>query len=412
MRVILRVTDSGPISLRSNRDASGAESIDYVPGRVVLGGLARAHTVLRNNIAEFNEFFLSPHSSFGNLYPASFRPDLIDLQGDTDPVYPLPATAVTCKRFGGFTFDEYDAQDDPHHGVYDTLISWALFSLGGQIQPGFLAGLSRCNHSSGCQEQLDRFDGYYRRNSWDNRKMGCPQVDRGIRTRTGISRQTGAVAKSILYSREVLGPGMSFWGTATIPDSSVDTFYRFVEEANDAGELRFGSNRTRGLGRAVLSMDTPGSVDTTQDLKARVLSFNQEFQQQAAIAGVMLPHTLYVPVTLASDVILLDHLLRYQTYISADYLQESWQLSDAVLVYHSCSVQPVMAWNDTLHLPRADETAVAKGSVFLFGFSSSLDDSKIGTFLRMQEQGLGVRLREGFGRIVIANSFHWEVKGQ
>jgi len=412
MRVILRITDSGPISLRSNRDVFGAKSIDYIPGRVVLGGLAGAHATLRNNSTEFGEFFLSEYSSFGNLYPSSFRHDLVDLQGETDPVYPLPATAVTCKRFSGFIFDEYDAQDDPHHGVYDTLIPWALFSLDGQTQPGLLAGLARCNHPSGCQEPLDRFDGYYRRNSWDSKKMGSPQVDRGLRTRTGISRQTGAVAKSILYSREVLGPGMGFWGTATIPDSSADAFYQFVEEANNAGELRFGSNRTRGLGRVVLGMDKSGPVDTTEDLRTRISSFDQELRTQATAAGVTLPHALYVPLTLASDTILLDHLLRYQSHVSASYLQESWQLSDAVLVYHNGGVQSVMGWNDVLRIPRADETAIVKGSVFLYGFSSPLDDSKIASFLRIQEQGLGVRVREGFGRVVIANSFHWEVKGQ
>ena len=63
-------------------------------------------------------------------------------------------------------------------------------------------------------------------------------------------------------------------------------------------------------------------------------------------------------------------------------------------------------------MPRADEAAVAMGSVFLFGFSTPLDKQKVTALLRMQDQGVGVRRREGFGRVVVASPFHWEVKGQ
>lgn len=410
MRVVLRITDSGPLSLRSGRDAPNAETISYIPGRAVLGGLAEAHAAIRQDASQFNEFFFSEESAFDNLYPASFSSD--DLRSANDPVLPLPATAIACKRFGGFTFDEDDPITDPHHGVYDTLIPWALFALSGETRSDLLAGLNHCSHSSGCQEPMDRFEGFYRRNAWDAMKMGKANIRQGLRTRTGISRQTGAVAKGILYSREALGPGMDFWGTATIAESHFEAFRDFVQEANEAGLLRLGSNRTRSMGRVVLEVEEAGQGDTEEILADRIQGFDREFRQQASDADIAANHALYVPLTLVSELILIDRLLRYQTQIDARYLQETWQLPGAKPIYQHNGVRRVMGWQSLLRIPKADEMAITKGSVFLFGFSTPLDEQKIASFLRMQNQGAGARRREGFGRVMVASPFHWEVRGQ
>lgn len=72
MRVILRVTDSGPISLRAGRETTGAETINYIPGRAVLGGLAEAHASIRRNTSQFNDFFsrMSPLLATCILHPS------------------------------------------------------------------------------------------------------------------------------------------------------------------------------------------------------------------------------------------------------------------------------------------------------------------------------------------------------
>jgi CRISPR-associated Csx10 family RAMP protein len=380
--------------------------------------LAEAHASIRHNTGEFNEFFFDKESSFGNLYPDSFGSKKLgesksdELQSGTAPVLPLPATALSCKRFGGFTFDEDDPIIDPHHGVYDTLIPWALFALSGETRSDLLAGLNHCSHDSGCQEAMDRIDGFYRRNAWDAMKMGKANIRQGLRTRTGISRQTGAVAKGILYSREVLGPSMRFWGAAAIAESNFEAFRGFVQEANATGMLRFGSNRTRSMGHVVLEVEEAGQVDTEDMLAERVQHFNQELREQASGVNVATRHDFYVPLTLVSDVILVDHLLRYQTQIDASYLREVWQLPGAELVYHHNGIRRVMGWQSLLRIPKSDEVAIMMGSVFLFGFSAPLDEQKIATFLRLQNQGIGARRREGFGRVMVASPFHWEVKGQ
>ncbi|MBU6349704.1 MAG: hypothetical protein KGS73_06095 [Chloroflexi bacterium] len=410
MRIIMRVTDSDSLSLRSGREASNTETLDYIPGRNVLGGLAEAHTLLRSNPVQFNKFFFSEDSTFGNLYPALFIGD--ELQGNEDPVLPLPATAVSCKRFAGFTFDEEDPLTNPHHGVYDTLIPWALFALSGEQRFDLLSGLRHCSHLSGCSEAIDRFDGFYRQNRWDARKIGKSNIRHGLRTRTGISRQTGAVAKGILYSRETLGPCMTFWGNATVRTDQFEAFREFVQEASAAAMVRFGNNRTRSMGKVVLDVDKASQEDTEDSLAERIQQFNQAFQKQALSANLTPHHAIYVPLTLISDVILVDRLLRYQTQIDTRYLQEVWGLHGGELVYQCNSTRSIMGWQGLLRLPRADEIAITMGSVFLFSFAAPLDVQKISALLRLQEQGVGIRRREGFGSVIVASPFHWEVKGQ
>ena len=71
-----------------------------------------------------------------------------------------------------------------------------------------------------------------------------------------------------------------------------------------------------------------------------------------------------------------------------------------------------MGWSDLWRLPKPDDIAISMGSVSLFGLSVPLNDDIVQALLQMQEEGIGARRREGFGRLLVSSSFHWEVKGQ
>jgi CRISPR-associated Csx10 family RAMP protein len=411
MKYIVQITDCGPLSFRAGREKTTSETLPYVPGTALLGGLASAHALLRRDPAEFDAFFMNGGASFGNLYPASFKPD--ELKGETNPVYPLPRTAVSCKRFDGFTFDEEDGKDNPHHGVFDALIPWALFALSGQTDARPLGDFKQCSQ---CGEALDRFDGFYRRNPFDAQEMGTTKASRGLRTRTGIHRTTGTVRQGVLYSREVLRPnGQSssqFWGVLTLSDDQAQTFHRFVQQANTSGLLRMGNNRTRGFGRVTLKLEAMDSGDTPDDLKDRIQTFDGALREQAQRFDIAAPHAAYVPLTLTSDAILFDRLLRHQATITPDYLASVWGLAGVELVYQNSGTRRVLGWNDLFRLPKANDIAITMGSVFLLGFSEPPDDGALRTLLKMQEEGIGARRREGFGRLLVAHPFHWEVNGQ
>lgn len=407
MKYIVRITDQGPLSFRAGRETTSAATLDYVPGSALLGGLAASHAQLRQDAAQFTRFFMSPSSSFGNLYPSSFAHD--DLAGNLDPVYPLPSTALSCKRASGFKLDEEDPKNEPHHGVFDGLIPWTLFALSHQTQAEVLAPFKACPV---CQKPLDRFAGFYRRDPYDAEAMGTARVSHGLRTRTGINRATGIVQQGILYSREVLRSEMGFWGTIALADDLAEEFYQFVQEANASGLLRLGNNRTRGFGQVTLALDPVDDSEAIQTLETHVEAFDAKLRRQAQDAGVETPHQLYVPLTLISDAILFDRLLRHRTAITPGDLEERWGIASAELVYQNSRSQRVMGWNDLWRLPKPDDLAITMGSVFVFGLSVPLTDDLLQTLWRMQTEGIGARRREGFGQFRIASPFHWEVKGQ
>ncbi len=404
MKYIVEITDCGPLSFRAGRETTTATSLGYVPGTALFGGLATAHRLLRCNPTQFDAFFMNDEASFGNLYPAKFRDEL---QSDVWPVYPLPATARSCKRFGGFKFDERDSHRDPHHGVTDALIPWALFALNGQTDVRPLQSVKSCT----CDEPMDAFDGFYRRDAFDGARIGTAKVERSLRTRTGISRATGAVEQGILYSREVLQAGTPFWGTLTVPDAQAEGFYAFCQETNESGLLRLGNNRARGFGKVTLRLVEPESEDTPDALAQRIGVFDAALREQAQRYDIATPHALYVPITLTSDAIVFDSLLRYRRTLATDYLEETWGLCNAEVVYQTNGTRRVMGWNELWRLPKPDDVALTMGSVFLLGFSEALNDTLVDGLLQMQTQGIGIRRREGFGRLVVANPFHWEVQG-
>lgn len=407
MRYIAAVMDSGPLAFRSGRESTSAETKPYISGSALLGALGTAHARYRNDAAQFEAFFCDDSSTFCNLYPASFVPK--GLGGKAEPVYPLPATAVTCKRFGGFIEDAEDPDRDPNHGVYDALIAWALFELSGRSAVAALASVHRCA-AAGCDEPLDGIDGFYRR-SRSGASVGKSKVARSLRTGTGIARATSTVAVHALYNRESLNPGMHFAGALTVADAQADAFYEFVQEINAAEALRLGKGVTRGFGRASLQLEEDEQQDTAAAMLQRIRTFDAELRAQAQAAGIAAPHAAYVPLTLTSDAILLDQLLRCRRSIEPAYLAEACGVKDGQLIYSASSTRTIAGWRNVLRMPKADDVAVEMGSVFLFGFAEPIGDETVGGLLRMQEHGIGVRRREGYGQVMVASPFHYEVKG-
>ena len=394
MTIYATLYSEAPLSFRESRDPTHTATLPYVPGSAVLGGLAAAARTDGLTNQQFADWFLRGRVRFGNLYPASFTKDA--LQG-LAPVYPVPLTARSCKRFGGFRFQ--DEPGDPHHGVTDALIPLTLFALSGESQPTTLDGVRKCPV---CGQPLDRMDGFYR--VADNpTHIGQPHVGRAIRTRTGINYDTGTVAQGILYSRQTLPANSNFWGEWHA-EGDVTAFKQFVERASEAGQVRLGSNRTRGLGRVVIRCDDQPDEDWTM-VRERVMEFDQLLQTAARKAHINLSAKLYVPLTLLSDVVLYDRLLRPQLTLSSEYLAQVWGLSGAQVIVQVSGVRRIESWSALWGLPKADDLAIAMRSVFVVALASD-DRTTLQALHRLQTQGCGARRAEGFGVVRVADRFH------
>lgn len=398
MRFLVTATTQSPLALRVGRTNKQEGTLGYIPGSALLGALAAAHRYLRaDKQDEFAAFFLQEKVLFGNLYPAHFsKADRArnPLDDERVPVYPIPRTARSCKRFIGFRFHA-DEDSDKRHGVWDSLIAWTAFALSGETDLGVLDSLRDC---PSCGEPFDSFTGFYRRGG--ERMWGAAEARRGMFTRTGIDRKRNVVSEGILYSREFMHEGSQFCGEWWVDDALVSTFETFLEHASD-NALRIGHNRSRGLGKLSCELRKTLAPEAPELIQHRAHTFNSTSRELAKAEG------FFLPVTLTSDCIIPDAVGRYHGQLAPEILT-GYGCGHAELVYTNASLRRISGWNSLWGLPKADEWAMTMGSVFLFRFDSEPD---FGILAQLQERGLGSRRSEGFGRVRIADAFHQEVQG-
>lgn len=398
----LTLRAEAPLAMRSGSEAIHAESLTYIPGSSLWGALAAAHRLrYPKQDQEFGALFSDANLQIGNAYPSSFPDDTL-MEDPSLPTLPLPTTARSCKRFHGFRADDPD-----HHGVSDHLVLWTVFALSGERETAPLEGQRTCAHA-GCGQPMDRISGFYRRDP-QARRMSKAEEGMVLFTRTGISRRLGTVREGILYSRQAFPKGRRFRAEVAVTEELAGRFLTCLHDFAQAGLLRVGTSRSRGFGRLgvedpVSALDQPASSDA---LRQRVLSFDQTLRQVATEARVETPHHRYVPLTLTSDALLLDELLRWRTTLDGAALA-GMGIENSTLVFASAGIRRHVGWNALLGLPTAQEVAIGMGSVFVFGCNFEPDYDRL---LTLEHTGLGERQEKGFGRLRVADPFHLEGQG-
>jgi CRISPR-associated protein Csx10 len=428
-QLALKVTTLSPLSMRSDYAPNRADVAPYIYGSTLLGCLASAHRLLRNDKTEFIKFFLSDKVQYPNLYPASFKND--EMCDAFRPLYCIPRTAQTCKRFKGFqplSKDDLDDEDDEPHGVRDNLFDWALFALldkpeqhttdteRGQTIASLEADANKKCTFLSCGEPLDSYTGFYR---WrEDGARAIAEAKKRLLTRTGINRKYGTVEERILYNREVYEEENIFFGIIQAEDDVAGELLDFILHRgnNEDGPLllsdfaRLGTARTRGFGQVEFE---PGPSEDAQNrfelFKERLQLFDKALRERAGTAA---HHPFYIALTLHAPVILQDELLRYEGIISGERLRVLAGLPEEEkpfeLLYHSASMRRMMGWQELWGLPRAHEYAIDAGSVFLFSLRQPLDETLAQALFTLEERSIGQRRAEGFGRISISDPFHRE----
>src|SRR6266567_669115 len=420
-----------PLAIRSDHAPGGVETATFITGTTLLGSLANVHRLLYSEkTEEFEALFLSGQVHYPDLYPAAF-PDQ-KMQESRLPVYPLPKTAQSCKRFSGFRyiFPGERKQEKQRHGVRDSLIDWSVFNLLDKNEVSdnkiredevedkrsiaALQVLRQHKLCPVCGAAMDHFAGYYRRETSDPFNMISAHIEEHTRvqTHTGINRRTGTVEESILYSRQVFEENMQFWGTLMLPDELASTFTEFIEQANAERLIRVGTGRTRGLGKVDLSLGLvdPDEQDRLSAFTERVERFNQKLYDRARVFGLNDFTALYFALTIHSPLILCDPLLRYRGTVNEETLSELTDLPASTFhrIYQSASIRRVMGWSDLWGTPKTNEFAIETGSVFLFSCPSDAKDAVLRSLFTLEERGVGKRRNEGFGRICVSDTFHQE----
>jgi CRISPR-associated protein Csx10 len=419
--IALNVQAISPLAIRSDHAPAGAETTKYISGTALTGSLAAVYRLFHPNDEEnFERLFLKGWVQYPDLYPANFGNE----EGQADdmlPVYPLPKTAESCKRFSGFSYVPADKKiDDPGHGVRDSLLDWSMYKLADRVKPVLepsvlLAPFKEFEHCKVCGKPMAPFSGYYR--SRDGHHM-IAKPDTRLQTHTGINRETGTVQESILYNRRVFEEQSRFWGMVRLNDGLVPDFQQFINAVGTSGLVRIGTGRTRGLGKvhltASLLEDTSGQFEL---FKERLDKFHRTLQERAGLIKNFNPEIepFYFVLTLHSPTILCDELLCYRSTIDKDMLAKMIGLDEEEnpfeVLYQSVSTSRITGWNELWGTPRANDIAIDSGSVFLIESKKPLEELAHKLYT-LEEEGIGRRRAEGFGRVYISDPFHLEVELQ
>lgn len=419
----LNLEAQSPLAIRSDHAAGGADSAGYISGTALAGSLAAVHRLYYpDDTVAFERLFLGGHVQYPDLYPATFKQE--GMQNAIDhPVYPLPKTAQSCKRFPGFYPMQDEEVDDDRHGVRDSLLDWAFFELGSKaIEAGQSIDTTALlkpvqDHKKcpdPCSKPMDHFTGYYRRSRVDGRMVHA-SVETRLQTHTGINRATGTVQEGILYNRRVFEEHMRFWGMVKLPDDLAPTLQQFIGEVGLSGLVRIGTGRTRGLGKAHLAVEPlEDERDRFDQFKERLETFSTKLRDLATKRFPEYDLALkpfYFALTLHSPVILCDDLLRYRGTINEKALEELLHVpaDNFQLMYQAASTRRVTGWNELWGTPRTNEYAIDTGSVFLFAITIEPADTLWQALFKLEEEGVGRRKAEGFGRVCVSDPFHLEV---
>ncbi|WP_052887895.1 RAMP superfamily CRISPR-associated protein [Thermogemmatispora carboxidivorans] len=414
-----------PLAIRADHAPSGFGCLDYLPGTSLAGSLAGLHRLLYpTQRDEFSRLFLSGRVQFPDLLLAPLvshgeKKNKAQQEIALSPVHPLPRTAQSCKRHPGFKSASGQEADENGHGVRDTLFAWAAFALQPSDEPQAIKALKNLHSCpiEECSASMQSITGCYARHN-GTFHLADYRGRRHLQTHTGIDRLRGTVQEEILYNREVLDEGTCFWGLVKASDEEAPLLQRFIEEAGHSGLVRIGTGRTRGLGAVELTL-TPlqDAATSLARFRERLLTFDRRLKDYLAsheLCNDQKP--FYFALTLYSPTILCDEFLRYRGRIDetalAELLGPPFTSDDLRCLHTAAALRRVTGWNDLWGLPRPAEYAIERGSVFLFAYwerSGAGLDRLIEALFRLEEEGIGRRRNEGFGRVCVSDPFHFEV---
>ena len=410
IKVVLQ--PKGPLVLGSGPTRQYVwESRSFIAGSVLRGALAQE--ILRGlgvrkqldfqgfqkaqkSVKEscFSEVFLSrPPARFGWLYPVYIEPEKVfDVE-----VFPAPCTAFACKPYG------------EKHGIWDFL-QLRLYQTLTQRQEKVLFFCPKCKR----EERIERWRGYI------IRKLGADyealkDVDRRLMVRVGLNRGTETAEEQILYTLEAILPyrireghtkSLFFVGFWTMTQDQYRSLRSLLDDfllSEEGGyRLHIGTARARGLGEAILSLR---EMSTSNALSSRL----DKFQPKDGQGNSLDPKHIYFSLTARSPILVLSDAGLPVPELSPAMLASYVEIPASLELLSEASAveqELVTGWSQAWGLPKPLSPAIAAGSVFTYRASTNEQDAVLKFLEFIETHGLGERLGEGFGELIVCEPFH------
>jgi CRISPR-associated protein Csx10 len=431
IRLRLQIKQLSPIAFAARRGTaiSFMDTLDYVPGTALRGAVA-AHYLRQfgeAGDARFQDIFLNGEVLFANLYPAA----------NAYTSYVLPATAYACKAY------------KETHGVIDILTRAAALRISEQSDKHkFLSGnheqklLDEILDCPQCKRSMHSLAGFYEAvqvlprqpDNEDEIETHYAKVEIHKRhlTHVGINRNTQTAQEGVLYSQQVINEvwrkdesfdsksqnkdqavfqAQTFNGELMVSETQAE--FLLTELLATGTRLRVGESRTRGLGLIEVQDCKDLPAESAEIISNRIAEFNRKLSEHNRDAQ----QREYIALTLQSDAVLTDAFMRPQSEIRVEDInralsddpEQTFIASDALqLKYFNTGGRLVQSWNMASGYPKPDDIAIAMGSIFLFEVSSGSAKELAEPLALLQQRGIGKRRSEGFGRLTVCDSFHWE----
>lgn len=376
-QIEITIAGESPSSFLTSKSGSNVEeSLDYLPGSSLRGGLSQTWIKTNGLNETFKNIFASGKVHFCNLYVYS-----------KDGSKPIPLSAVSCKYASGFEQD-MNHIDDVKHGVADILLS--LIKADDDEFPSESQKCRKCN------EPMKKYRGFYENKDYYKKIT----VSKRLIYHSAISGVTETSIDGGLYSIEVIEKGQLFKSVILIFDDAIkDSIYNFIKKnfVENKKMLFMGSDISRGLGHfRIISLSPPeNNPNDISELKERINGFNKKLDKKDG--------KIYFSITLQSDAIIKDCFMRFKTIIDP----EDIGINDSKAKVCICSNHIISGWNSLLKIPKEDSIAITKGSVFVFCVDN-LDVVKLDILYQLENMGIGKRRAEGFGRLTVCDPFHFE----
>jgi hypothetical protein len=435
-----------PLLVGAPRQGNTYNSYAYLPGSVLRGAVAAAlmadWTDAEREKSHPEECDDPENCDFCRVFaPRNGRiPRFFDcypVREPGDPVYPFPVTAKTCKRKGGF---RYQDDSEEKHGIFDTLIQQVAardaLELDQPLPYIYTADCPTCGKAltPPPTKHYGLSDGIF--------YTATPQ-DRRF-SRTAINRRRHTAQNGQLFTLGVMGEQTA----VSMPKvADVRTKLYGVVDGGDAdpkllrkalNQVRWlGSGTSRGLGhlsdRTIVERSANETAKPAPDyaedvalgrflhlaqdnnapqLVRRLAEFNQaiaderDFYKALGVEDVLKGQWYFT-------IDLLTHAyVRQQGLPTLQLTADMLQLDGAKKDFAAVAAIERGGWSDAWGLPRPRQIGIARGSVFLFRVDS--DDTAVTTALlqrlaQLEQDGIGSDQGRGAGRLLVCAPFHKEV---
>ncbi len=369
-----------PLLIQTNRQSHAPESLGYVPGSTLRGALAGMYLRCLGQADDeaFRLLFGPEGPNFPDLLPST-GPDVLSEC--------LPLTTLSCKRFPGFLKKSDQGQK---HGVRDRLVLLAANRFGMDGSDQTHESFRKCPH---CKHDLKLFTGI-----WNNQPDNPVVIElvRLLQRHTGIDRSTGTVASKVFYApqviREVDSSGNPLYLTGRIWLNRAQ--FQVLQEMIEQETVFVGGDRARGRGEVALELIERPEMPV--DVQAWSNAWTERYR---GVVNSPPPSGIYFSIRLASPAVLVDRFLR-----------PTWDLDLPIpgvkLVGKSVQWTVVRGWQAAWGLPKPNDAALDRGSVFLYQYIGNDPEALNLALDRLLKTGVGLRRQEGFGDIRVCEPLH------